>query len=263
MAKLENAPVFFTIAQIRHNALLTLDRYLPEIQDAMRKAGYADYREQKQQTLVFSMGVGEGGPRPPATEARARYLFGSADRTRAFVLFNDSISFETTRYETWPQFRDALLHGARLVSDIVGGYAFSDRLGLRYLDAVIPKPGESVREYINREFHGLPAHMPNTTLEHSISEAKLHAPETGSVVARVLIQSAALALPAELTVDLAIDPRFAVAGAEHALLDTDGFWETRDAFDLAAIEHRFDRIHAMMVDVFKSIVSQQALTRWA
>ena len=43
-AKLSNAPVFFTIGQIQHNPLLSLETYLPQIQESMRKAGYPAFK---------------------------------------------------------------------------------------------------------------------------------------------------------------------------------------------------------------------------
>ncbi len=41
--KMKNAPVYFTIAQVRHNPVLRLGAYADEIQDRMRKAGYPDF----------------------------------------------------------------------------------------------------------------------------------------------------------------------------------------------------------------------------
>ncbi len=42
--KMKNAPVYFTIAQVRHNPVLRLGAYAPDIQDRMRKAGYPDFK---------------------------------------------------------------------------------------------------------------------------------------------------------------------------------------------------------------------------
>lgn len=38
---LKNPPVYFTVVQVRFNAVLNLrEKYLPEIQDGLRKMGY-------------------------------------------------------------------------------------------------------------------------------------------------------------------------------------------------------------------------------
>jgi uncharacterized protein (TIGR04255 family) len=262
MAKLANAPVYFTIGQVRHNPLLKLEQFVPSIQEAMRHAGYPDYRVTAVRTLVLTGSPGDQNAALPTFEQPARYTFLSSDLTRAFVLFPNSISFETTRYDTSTALRSELMKGLRLVRDIVGGFDYVDRIGLRYLDAVSPGEGETVRDYVNPEFHGVVARMPDVGLQYSFSESRLVADGVGAVVARVLFQRSTLAVPPDLSIDLKIEDRFLKINGEHALLDTDGSWETREPFDVDAIDARFQSIHRLMTRVFQSIASPHALERW-
>lgn len=263
MTKLANAPVFFTIGQVRHNPLLSLETYIPAIQELMRNSSYPDYRVSKVETLVWSGSSADSNPAPPTSVQASRYTFSSSDRTRAFVLFPNSISFGTTRYDTSIAFFAEMMKGLRFVSDIVGGFNFVDRVGLRYLDAVVPGAGESARAYVNPEFHGLAARMPDASLAYSFSESRLVADDVGSVIARVLFQHSRLAIPPDLQIELNIEERFSRVDGDHALLDTDGFWETREAFDLAAIETRVRNIHTLMKRAFEAIASPHALQLWA
>jgi uncharacterized protein (TIGR04255 family) len=263
MAKLANAPVYYTIGQVRHNPLLSLETYIPTIQEAMRKSGYPDYRVSKLTTLVWAGSPTESSPTPPTSQQNSRYTFSNSDRTRAFILFPNSISFETTRYDTSKSFFAEMMKGLSLINDIVGGFSFIDRIGLRYVDAVIPDTGESVRAYVNEQFHGLAARMPDASLAYSFSESRLVSEGVGAVVARVLFQRSRLAVPPDLQIELNIDNRFAGVDGDHAILDTDGSWEMREEFDLAEIEARFKQVHTLMKRTFESIASPHALQRWA
>jgi len=265
MAKLANAPVYYTIAQVRHNALLKLEEYVSTIQEAVRKAGYPDYRRAKLVSLVWAGSPSDENVQLPQHEQVARHSFSSEDRTRGFVLLPNSISFETTRYGTWREFLAEAMRGFRLVADTVGGLSYVDRIGLRYLDAVVPTANESVHDYVNREFHGLSArlHDAGAAYEHSFTESRLRVENVGVVVARVLFQHSRLAVPPDIQLELTLEEKFTRIEGENALLDTDGSWEKRESFDLAAIEARFTSIHDLMSKVFECIASPHALKTWA
>ena len=55
--KMKNAPVYFVLAQVRFNPLLTLDSYVPAIQETLRKAGYADFSKLMMATVNFNLAV--------------------------------------------------------------------------------------------------------------------------------------------------------------------------------------------------------------
>lgn len=49
--KMENAPVYYVLAQVRFNAVLALEQYVPAIQDSLRKMGFPDYEKAVVATL--------------------------------------------------------------------------------------------------------------------------------------------------------------------------------------------------------------------
>ena len=55
--KLSQAPVFFTLVQVRFNPILALDSYVPKIQDELRRQGYPD--AQKGVMATFNLNVGQ------------------------------------------------------------------------------------------------------------------------------------------------------------------------------------------------------------
>ncbi len=106
--KMKNAPVYYAIAQARHNPVLRLSAYVPEIQDRLRKAGYPDHRPTT--TLVVTLALSNSDVQPdakqPVPKAVERHLFLSGDSTRGFIGEEGALSCQTTEYDTCEAFRD-------------------------------------------------------------------------------------------------------------------------------------------------------------
>ena len=84
--KLKNAPVYFTILQIRHNTVTRLSAYADEIQDEMRKAGYPDFK--KSVAVAFSFTTNTDGEQKNIgkQEQVERLMFFNARNTQGFVI---------------------------------------------------------------------------------------------------------------------------------------------------------------------------------
>ena len=84
--KMRAAPVYFTIAQVRFNPILSLDTYAPQIQERLRKEGFPDAQKGFLATINLNVNVApssEGSsPQIPMAQS-ARYLFGNMERTSA------------------------------------------------------------------------------------------------------------------------------------------------------------------------------------
>ena len=77
---LKSPPVYFTVAQIRFNAVLTLADFVPAMQESMRREGFPDFNQQ--QTVVLEI---SGSSTPPEPLRQDRFTFGTLDR-QALVL---------------------------------------------------------------------------------------------------------------------------------------------------------------------------------
>jgi uncharacterized protein (TIGR04255 family) len=114
--------------------------------NCLRKAGYPDFN--KAVLATISMDLGGGGAQVvPALESHARYQFLNASRTSGFLLDQSSLSFQTTDYDVFEPFSEALLSGIEILHKNVE-LSFSERLGLRYFDAVCPREGETLSQYL-------------------------------------------------------------------------------------------------------------------
>ncbi|EWC39744.1 TIGR04255 family protein [Stutzerimonas stutzeri] len=264
-SKLKNPPVFFTIGQVQHNPLLSLDSYIPQIQERMRKAGYPGFTKSSQMQLSLqsaSDGADDKAP-TPTIQKLDRFVFSDLNDTSAFLLQPTSITFETTIYAGFDEFYEQLELGLRILDEAIGGLSFVERLGLRYLDAVAPRQGEDLDQYLAPQVLGLPVLMKESAFSHSFAEAVLVADGIGQVVARAVIQNGRLAFPPDIDPErLKIQERFASIAGIHALIDTDGFSVERHPYDISGVRARMDELHELIGQCFRATTTDFARSAW-
>ncbi|WP_439360315.1 TIGR04255 family protein [Bradyrhizobium sp. DASA03007] len=256
--KMENAPIYFALAQVRFNPLAALDTYIPTIQESLRKAGYPDF--QKVQIAHLELGAAV-----PKTAVVTRYLFGNARKTSAFVLDQSWLTFQTTDYDTFAPFLAALLSGLQIVHK-EAVLSYSERIGIRVLDAVLPRSGETVSEYLRPCVLGLSSSFPDRQLAHSLSETRT-VNGNSTLVSRSIVISqkeGGLAFPEDLQpLQLQLPDRFShqISG-QYAVIDTDSWTEERDDFELNRIEKALDSLHTDIGRSFEQTVTPYALSVW-
>ncbi len=255
---LKKPPVYFTVAQVRFNPLLKLPDFLPSIQEALRKIGFPAFTVHNTFALQFAV---QDGQAVPQTVPHGQYLFANVKQTHCFVLSSDSLTFQSTDYGTYESFSEAFLEGLALVHKEVA-LAFTDRVGLRYLDHVFPKAGDNLTLYLYKEVQGLSARLGGQSV-HSYSEA-LNTIHNVKLRARVVIQNGGLAFPPDLLPQgMVVQQRFTQAQGMHAILDTDGSVEGRGLFSLDVVrKHLFD-IHEVIGAAFRATVTDHARAVWS
>lgn len=260
--KMENAPVYFTVVQIRFNPILNMEGYLPAIQERMRVVRFPDFKRETIQHLIipFTSPVEAGQPPNPSFVPRARCIFGNIDRTTEFVLEHNSLALQTTEYDTSETFFKMMLDGLSIIHDILQ-LDFTERVGLRYFDAVLPQSNESLSDYLIPEVLGLCDKLEGT-LAHSVSETVIMNP-IGQLVYRVIIQDGRVGLPPEIvTLAPRINPRFTKPEGRHAIIDADAFCEQREAFSLDKLSSKLIDLHAEIRKAFTSTVTAFAIKAW-
>jgi uncharacterized protein (TIGR04255 family) len=255
--KMSNAPVYFVLAQVRFNQLAALDNYVPAIQDSLRKAGYPDFQSFQMAHLL----IGGAVPKPAMT---TRYLFLNSKKTNGLVLDQSWLMFQTTNYDTVDPFVAAFLDGLSLLHG-AAGLNYSDRVGIRYLDAIVPRAGEAISDYLQPYVLGLSDLLPDRTLAHSISETKTTLGKT-TLLGRAIIHNQKegnAAFPEDLMpVHLTLADKFSDIRGLYAILDTDSWTEERKDFDLGSLENTLKSLHTSMRRSFDLMVTPHALHVW-
>lgn len=260
--KLSNAPVYFTIVQARFNPIMALDSYVATIQERLRKRGYPDFEKNFIATFNLNMGFpSEGNPPQVPVAQTGRYAFQNMQKTAGFILDPGALSFQTTEYDVFETFSEEFLHGLEIVHDAVQ-LSYTDRIGFRYLDAIFPKAGEGINDYLNPWMLGLCGKLEGQIV-HSFVETVLKTTST-QITARSIIQDGQVGFPPDLQPgSLVVPDRFTVLRGPHAILDMDGSQEQREAFDLTKVKARLSETHDEIAKAFRAIVTESALRVWA
>jgi uncharacterized protein (TIGR04255 family) len=260
--QMKNAPVYFTIAQVRFNPILSLSTFVPGIQEDFRKHDFADFK--KAVAMAFSFGPLVGGQldnQLPPPQPLERYIFSDSGNTKIFVLEHGALSFQSTRYEVFETFVAELMKGLEVVNKMVGGLSFVERVGLRYLDAVMPREGETLNQYLIPEALGLYGKLKGKT-KHAFLETMAESNE-GSLISRAIIQEGKIGVPPDLQLnELKISQAFTIFNGVHAILDTDAFHVERVPFDVVAVKKRLDVLHDRINEAFHALVTQHARDVW-
>lgn len=260
-APLKNPPVYFTLAQVRFNTVLKLSEYLPNIQEALRKSGYPLFEEQR--TMVVRVAIRDGQPVPEPHE-RMRYQFANLEGTHAFLLDPDALTLQSTNHLRFEAFSEQFLSALRVVHDAVG-LAVSERIGLRYLDRVDPRPSEELANYLAPQVHGL-----NAVLCRKEGNQPLHAySESLSMMGgvalrcRVVTQQGGLTFPPDVRpTGLRVQERFTTLTGWHAIIDTDGSVEAREAFSVENVAQHLKKIYGAIRVAFEAVATETAFDYW-
>ncbi|MCP5271839.1 MAG: TIGR04255 family protein [Burkholderiaceae bacterium] len=265
--KMKNAPVYYTLAQARHNPILRLGAYVPDIQDRMRKAGFPDH--QRTSTLVVPLLF--GAPPEGQTDAQRtlprpseRHLFLSSDGSHGFIVEESSLSFQTTEYDTFEPFLDAFLTGFGIVHECIK-LDYIERVGIRYLDAVIPPEDspDDLLKFLNPGVLGLAGHMPEgVSIGLSVSETHIPLADA-NLLSRTIVRSGPLGFPMDLEPQgLTVPQRFKQLNGLHAIIDTDASQTGRRDVDLASLRDLMVMLHDKIRMAFEATVTKHALAVW-
>ncbi len=261
--KLKDAPVYFTIAQVRFNPILSLKTFMPSVQEQMRKAGYSDYRQSFTVAVNIQL-VASAEPQqtPPPLLQTDRYVFSNMENTRGFILQQNSLSFQATDYDTYELLSSEFLKGLEIVNNAVE-LNFSERVGIRYLDAVAPKKGDEISQYLVPEVMGIAARLEGSALVHSFSETVARIHGVGQVVCRTIMRIGPLGFPPDLQPDgLKLMERFQKINELHAIMDTDGAFDGREPFNIGTVKARLDDLHKEISAVFYATITEYAISVW-
>jgi uncharacterized protein (TIGR04255 family) len=257
--KMTNAPLYFAIMQARFNLILALDSYAPQIQERFRKHGFPDVQKGVLSTLNLSAPTDGAAPQVPVART-GRYTFYNMNRTSGFILDEGALSFLTTDYAVFETFSREFRQGLEAVHEAVE-LSYTDRIGFRYLNAVFPKAEETFVDYLNQSVLGLTEKFQGN-LVHSFSETNLRSDDV-IIVARVILQNGEVGFPPDLLHNnLHVAERFRVLRGWHAILDIDGSFERREAFNVDRIDDHLNTIHGEIAKVFHAAITPKAVKVW-
>lgn len=259
-AKLAKAPVYYALVQVKFNPVALMPKFANELQDRLRKSGFPIFEIVQSHQIEFGDLTKNPDFTPNVTQT-PNWFFTSEDKFSGYVLGTDFLTFQTTNYSTHAEFFASFCEGLTLLNELVGLGAIS-RVGIRYLDAVIPTDGESVNDYLHQQILGVDFGHPWS----SGSWESVFKTDEGILVSKVYkIAFAPLGFPFDLQPrSVILHDRFPPSESrEHAVIDIDHYAEGTFPPNAAAISDLLEKLHFSLNRCFTAIATPHAFERWS
>ena len=256
-----NAPVYLVLTEVRFAPILELEAYIAAIQEKLRRNGFPDFKRRVSQQLVMPMAIPENATVSPATfNAQTSYVFADVKGEQVLILSPTALSLQTTIYESFETFSALFIKVLGIIHEIIQ-IAYFDRIGVRYLDAVVPGDAESFDDYLVPEVIGLKRLLDGQVVQ-AISEVIIR-DDFEQLIARSYFQHGGLVIPGELSGNHPkFASRFLAINGWHAVLDNDAAKESREDFSLERIQATLTGLQQRVARSFKKMVKLEALQKW-
>jgi uncharacterized protein (TIGR04255 family) len=264
MGKWKNAPVVYVVVQVRFSPILSLKTYVPQIQEHFRRNGFPGFDSRFNFQLAFSVPPpAEPEPASPAipVERTLSYVFSNRDRNQSFVLEQNGLTLQVTDYVDFGWFLDLFLKNLELINEVISPDS-SERIGLRYIDAVLPRKGSEVKKYLIPAVLGLSEQPIKGSVQHSYSETMLLDGNT-STVSRIIVRNGQIAFPPDMAaLPVVINSRFTDYRGTHALVDTDSFQSTPAPMEIEKLRATLNHLHNSVEASFNAVTTDFARSDW-
>jgi uncharacterized protein (TIGR04255 family) len=191
----------------------------------------------------------------------------SADQQRGIQLSSRAISLHSTRYVDAKEFLSAWDSVLEVVAQ-ADLNAFVERVGLRYIDLIVPSEGRTTSDYVNAGVRGIAppkeGKLANNlwvatfTCDGYAVSARLGAPAPAGMLLPPNFNAIPLQKP---DVWVRAEQRLA-AGQQIGFIDTDCSLEVKELFDATSIANTFRILKSYIRDTFGGLISQTAENEW-
>lgn len=258
-AKLANAPVYYALVQVRFNPVALMAKFAAEMQDRLRRSGYPIFEALQSQHFEFD--PSQPVDAKPTVIDNSNWFFTSTDKLSGYVLGSNFFTFQTTNYSDHENFFAAFNKGLELLNEIAS-IGTCSRLGIRYLDAVIPNEDESLNAFLDPKVQGVDFGFPwiGSAWESGFET------EEGVLVAKIYkTRSSLLGFPNDLQPrSLVMNEKFSLSEPKaHAVIDIDHFTEAEIDIDTSDINSILTNLHAQIGKCFRAIATDHAFSRWS
>ena len=251
---LPRSPLIFVLAQVRISPVLTMEDKIPAIQEALRKQGFPRFQTR---TIEETKMLGNA---PVEIQKRKQWEFIDRETTTSVLVDQESIVLQTTRYPSFEFYLERLAVALRVVNDAAEP-AEMLRLGLRYVDLVIPEGNRTLAYYIKPELLGSSFEAIGKR-KAFMCESLLNTGEHSKLVVRYVEGTGGFAFPPDLLPMTLAFRRNPVMKSTFGMLDFDHFMEKPTDFSLEVIMEQSWKLHGVLEAVFKTSVTSDGLSEW-
>jgi len=255
--KLTNQPLQFAIAEFKFSKVLDIKKYIPKLQDALRKQYPSTPLIKSEQ----SMQVQNGAVTVTTSE---RWSFLTVDKKAAVEISQERLIYYTADYPRFEGFSTECEKILKVLATIVEPGLIL-RIGLRYGDLIKVEKNETITDFVDPHFEypkcvselGTPVIQRNETLIKTLF---------GNLVIRSFYGEHSLScLPDFQNLPVAIEKNDTLS--ERMILDFDHFWESLNqdtAFNVDEVLKILNDLHETSREAFWKITTDDARNiKWA
>jgi uncharacterized protein (TIGR04255 family) len=255
-------PLSLVLCQVRFSPIRKMPQYVPEIQDRLRHHGFPNDASSPGQTLIYRQTP--DGSMGAAVETVGREEFRTKDERWAVVIEPNSLALVTTAYDRYEGFCERfkmLLEEVDRVAELRLGQIH--RVGIRYVDVINPREGETFRDYLQVPLHGLQSDVilgnSQVVQSHSIGRTQV-----GMLAVRIWQNNQGHVIPPDIVLSKPMTMRFhPTVGSLLTLVDTDHFLERAWDYDLTNVMDTMDSLHQGAHRAwFNDIITPRAREAW-
>jgi uncharacterized protein (TIGR04255 family) len=254
-------PLVLVLCQVRFSPVRKMADYIPAIQEEFRRHRFPIERAGKIQQLTIT-------PAGVHAVEQERWEYRTKDEQWSITVLQDSVVLQTTAYERFEAFAEKVEAALKTVLEQTEQDKFGliQRVGLRYINLIQPRDGESYRDYLRPGFHGA-SDAPFAVGSHRLyveSGGRTDVGDTpGAMILRVAQNDQGFDLPPDL---IGGAPKFqprAKAGELVTLVDMDHFIEGKFDPSAAWVTARAYALHDHLIETFhEHVASKKAIEVW-
>lgn len=263
--KLTKQPLALVLIQTRFSPISNMDKYIPDIQDELRRTGFPFMASKTGMRLDVSANEIKQIP-------SAQWVFETIDKGTSLILDERQVLLQTVQYDTFEMFIAMYLAILDIVMKKTDHATFGviERLGLRYVDQIIKQDdNDDIASYLQPQLRGMDSEFfKNTTKRYSfatLGDTELRNGRRGKLSIRIIRNNEGLDLPPDLIQDAPRRSRQIFPGKDLALVDMDHGCEgpIGPGAKQDELEELFYGLHDIVIEVlYESVASQEGIRKW-
>lgn len=259
---LPNQPLFYVLASLRFQRWLSLPHKIAELQDALRE------RFPLINQIHYGDASQESPTRMPSSEPAA-WAFHTADRSMGCQIMHEQIVVHTTRYTRFTEFAETFRFILEAVQPHMKHFDVS-AIGIRYLDRIAPREGESLSDYLPAEYLPKPLQAAEFSVESGLSQT-VYRTKTGMLQARFWTGRQYVSVPDDLVPLFVLTQEFGPTGPAlppleigHGVLDSDSIWSSLSPVRINVDEAvaKLSALHMHSNEFFRTVCAEKAFAAW-
>ena len=253
--QLAGSPLVLVLCQVRITVIRNMATYMPKLQDRLRREGFpVDVGGE-----VVELALQAGGS---ATERRrAHWEFRTLGEDWSIVVGDGAVVVQTTAYSGFEEFLRVLSLAMTAVDAVVGDLVV-ERVGLRYVDSITPRPGESWKDYVKSGYHGLENDIVRSGQSVHFTQTMADTGPGQRMIVRLTQNRDGMLLPPDLVPHHPELRIRAEPGHLATLLDLDHYREARQRFEIDKVVDIAWKLHDGLDVMFRDLVTGHALEVW-